>query len=474
MSACELDPLREHAMRTPKAPALRCGETMLTYAVLDACAERLKEQFADAGVGDGVRVGVMMAASAASVATLFALLRLRAVAVCLNVRNPDDVLVAQLCELGAERVIVDVDNQREFHGVTLLTCAPDVDDGLASGASLASVSLEETQPATVVYTSGSSAAPKAALHSIGNHLAAARASNAYNGLGPGDVWLLSLPCFHVAGLGIIFRCMTAGATVAISDREDVLATLSHDHITHLSLVPAQLLRLLDDLVAAPQPLSLKSVLVGGAACAVSLMQRAVDAGLPVCRTYGMTEMTSQIATAASPDSGARALPGVDVRLSGDGEIEVRGLSLFLGYVTSQGLQRSLTADGWFRTGDTGEIDVTGDLRVIGRVDNMFISGGENIQPEEVERVLCSLPGVRRAVVVPIADPEFGHRPCAFILADDETLGSAPLVAALEALLPRYKHPLHYLDWPDACGSDDSLKIDRKGMCRRAADALKTR
>jgi acyl-CoA synthetase (AMP-forming)/AMP-acid ligase II len=82
VSARELDPLREHAMRTPKAPALRCGETMLTYAVLDACAERLKEQFADAGVGDGVRVGVMMAASAASVATLFALLRLRAVAVC--------------------------------------------------------------------------------------------------------------------------------------------------------------------------------------------------------------------------------------------------------------------------------------------------------------------------------------------------------------------------------------------------------
>jgi O-succinylbenzoic acid--CoA ligase len=474
VSARELDPLREHAMRTPEAPALRCGETIFTYAVLDAYAQRLKQQFGDAGIGDGVRVGVMMAASAASVATLFALLRLKAVAVCLNVRNPDDVLVAQLRALDAERVIVDVENQRELHGATLLTCSPDVDDGLESAASLTPISIDEDQPATAVYTSGSSAAPKAALHSVGNHLAAARASNAYNGLGPGDVWLLSLPCFHVAGLGIVFRCMTAGATIAISDRENVLAALSHEHVTHLSLVPAQLLRLLDDLVEAPQPLSLKSVLVGGAACAPSLMQRAVDAGLPACRTYGMTEMTSQIATAASPNSGARALAGVEVRLSGDGEIEVRGPSLFLGYMTPRGLQRPLTADGWFRTGDMGEISTSGDLRVIGRVDNMFVSGGENIQPEEVERVLCSVPGVRRAVVVPIADPEFGQRPCAFIQGDDEAFDSTQLAAALEALLPRYKHPVHYLGWPDARGSDDSLKIDRKGMRHRATAALKTR
>ena len=132
------------------------------------------------------------------------------------------------------------------------------------------------------------------------------------------------------------------------------------------------------------------------------MDEALARGLPIHTSYGLTEMASQVTTTppgASPGelrTAGRVLPGREVSISGGGEILVRGETLFAGYVDGEKVDRPLDADGWFHTGDLGDLDEDGYLRVLGRSDNLFISGGENIQPEEIEEALCSLEGVERS------------------------------------------------------------------------------
>jgi O-succinylbenzoic acid--CoA ligase len=137
-------------------------------------------------------------------------------------------------------------------------------------------------------------------------------------------------------------------------------------------------------------------------------------------TYGLTEMASQVTTTSPAATlqelytAGRVLPHREVSISESGRILVQGETLFAGYVGGEGVDRPLDAGGWFHTGDLGELDEAGYLSVRGRVDNMFVSGGENVQPEEVEEALCRLEGVEEAVVVPVEDEEFGARPVAFV------------------------------------------------------------
>ena len=142
---------------------------------------------------------------------------------------------------------------------------------------------------------------------------------------------------------------------------------------------------------------------------------------------------------------------------------MRGRTRFAGYVEGHRLQRPFDDGGWFHTGDLGAVDDEGFLHVLGRTDHRFISGGENIQPEEIEQALCRIEGVRRAVVVPVTDAEFGQRPVAFVE------GNTPpdvLVRRLRAVLPGFKVPDALYPWPDALPAR-SFKVDRDWLRGRA-------
>ena len=148
-------------------------------------------------------------------------------------------------------------------------------------------------------------------------------------------------------------------------------------------------------------------------------------------------MSSTVSIDACP-----ALLFREVCLAEDSEILVRGKTLFQGYFSKDtGVTLPLTPEGWFATRDLGKWDDEGHLHIIGRKDNLFISGGENIQPEEVESILCGLPGITQAIVVPITDREFGERPVAFISGHTD-------LRALENLLPRFKLPIRYFPLPE--------------------------
>jgi o-succinylbenzoate---CoA ligase len=323
------------------------------------------------------------------------------------------------------------------------------------------------RPATIVFTSGSTGTPKAALHTFGDHYYNALGSNANIMLRQEDRWLHSLPLYHVGGISILFRCLLTGATIALPEHGTPIGEAITDlGATHVSLVSTQLLRLLQEDVELGR---LKAVLMGGGPVSASLVDEALSRGLPVHTSYGLTEMASQVTTTppGAPlealRTAGRVLPEREVSISEEGEILVRGATLFAGYVEGKTLDLPLDTDGWFHTGDLGELDENGCLRVLGRKDNLFISGGENIQPEEIEEILCRLDGIDEAVVVPVDDPEFGHRPVAFVKTEGDEPGD--LAPKLREILPGFKVPTTFYPWPE--NAQRGIKLDRNALRERA-------
>lgn len=308
-------------------------------------------------------------------------------------------------------------------------------------------------PGTVLFTSGSSGAPKAVAHRFHRHVASARGAAERIPLGPGDGWLVSLPPHHVSGFSIPVRCLNAGATAVFPDQSlDFCNQVRDSAVTHLSVVDTQLRRLLRGGVDLS---GLKAVLLGGGPVPRDLVSQALDAGVPLHVTYGMTEAASQVCTTPRlfivPQRihAGNALPGREVRIV-DGRIEVRG------EVVADSVA---TMDGWMRTGDCGRFDSQGNLVVEGRGDRMIVSGGENIHPERIEVLLAEVAGVERAVVVGVPSAEFGMRPVAFVAGDFD---EEELRGFLRERLEAFAVPDRFLRWPSSVDAV-AMKPDHRAL-----------
>lgn len=306
--------------------------------------------------------------------------------------------------------------------------------------------------ADLSFTSGSSGQPRAIAHSVANHQASAAASVPLLQLTACSRYLLSLSLAHIGGLAIIARWLVSGCTLVLADAAQSLAAqVVRDHISHLSLVGAQLSRLLAEWPGHGQQLQL---LLGGGPVATPLLQAARQRGWRCLMSYGLTEMTALVC--AGEQGCGRPLAGRELRLSASGEIELRGATLATGIWQQGRLQPLADRDGWYRSGDLGWQDADGNLHISGRRDSRFISGGEHIQPEQVETVLSGLPGVTRALVVPFDHPHWGQRPAALICG--QLPPAAELARLLQAQLARHEWPDLWLQWPLA---DGTLKADRR-------------
>ena len=276
----------------------------------------------------------------------------------------------------------------------------------------------------VVFTSGSTGEPKPVALSRTNFEASARASAALLGVEPGDRWLCCLPVFHVGGLSIFTRSAIYGTTVVAEpdfDPARVKDLLEAGEVTLASLVPTMLLRLREaGLERAP---GVRGILLGGGPVPADLLEWAAEVGLPVMPTYGMTETCSQIATAHPGERRGRVLPGAEVRISDDGEILVRG--------------PMVAVDGWLHTNDRGRITGDGLLEVEGRMDDVIVTGGENVAAREVEEALLAHPAVRDAAVIGVEDAEWGRAVTAFVVAD---AGPDALLAHCRERLAGFKVP----------------------------------
>nr|WP_231373725.1 o-succinylbenzoate--CoA ligase [Nocardia sp. 348MFTsu5.1] len=271
--------------------------------------------------------------------------------------------------------------------------------------------------ALVVATSGTTGTPKGAMHSVNSLTASIDATHEYLG-GPGG-WLLALPPHHIAGLQVLLRSIRAGfdpITLDVSTGFDPAVLVSAiDQMTssrrYTSLVPTQLMKVLGHPTATAALSAVDAVLVGGAATPPALRRRAIEAGIPVVGTYGMSETCGGCVYDGTP------LRGIKIRIDGEepGRVIIGGPMVAAGY---RGLpdHPAFTDTGWFRTDDLGTVDTHGLLTIIGRADEAITTGGLTIVPQVVEAVLLSDPTISECAVLGLPDDRLGEKVVAVVVA----------------------------------------------------------
>lgn len=462
----------------PQQPALLYKGQLTTYEALDDRVIRAASGLLRLGVEPGQVVGIWAANGPDYVAIAHAVGRIGAVLLPLNLRLADEEVCWQAER--AEAVVILADASRlerpvreHLRMVPLAeSFADDADPAVGDG-------LDPGKVHTIFFTSGTTGRPKGALLTWGNQLASATASTAALGLTERDRWLVAMPLFHVGGLNILHRCALARATVILHERFDpeaVLASMEHEGVTVLSVVPAMLRRMLDLWGDRPLPASVRAILVGGAPIPPDLIERCPVA-LP---TYGMTEACSHITLlrpgADSVDRASSGTPlyGTDVRIVDEarralpmgvaGMIEVRSPTVFQGYLKEPEATAAALSDGWLRTGDDGFLDERGCLHMLSRRSDLIISGGENVYPSEIERILDQHPLVYESAVVGADDIRWGQVPVAFVVSHGEAPAETELQAFVAQRLARYKVPRRVIVI-EALPRLGSGKVDRQALRR---------
>lgn len=449
-------PWQQWAEQYPDATALIRGQQAISWQRLVNEIDALSALFYRSGVRSGCGVALRGKNSAELLLAYLAILQLGARVLPLNPQLPAILQAQLLPRLNIEYGWSAAQSDEWPSDIQLLPVFSIENLDFSSNKVDALANWPCEQALAMTLTSGSNGLPKAAVHRPQAHLANAFGLLQCMQFERRDSWLLSLPLFHVSGQGILWRWLLKGATLVQRDMHPLVEALAG--CTHASLVPTQLWRLLEQDSAN---LSLKQVLLGGAAIPVELTKRAQQASIHCWCGYGMTEMASTAcAKPADATSGVGVpLPGRELRIV-DNEIWLRGSGQALGYWQNGEIIPLNDTQGWFHTRDRGELR-NGELYICGRLDNLFFSGGEGIQPEDIERVLVQHPQIEQVFVVPVDSDEFGQRPVAVIDALPG-LELSQLSSWLEYKVPRFQIPDAYYLLPEHL-KQGGIKISRAAI-----------
>jgi O-succinylbenzoic acid--CoA ligase len=391
------DWLSQRSQTCPDRTALLADGAEMSYAELEAEATWVARRLAAHGVRRGSTAALTMHPRREQVVLLHALMKLGAARLPLG---PRLTAAERAAIVNAEEPIIDLDDPGQLTQTEAdmpLLGEHDMDDICCR-----------------VLTSGSTGAPRPIPLSYGNFLWNAVGSAFNIGVEPEDRWLCCVPLSHIAGLGIVMRSVIYGTAAVVHDGFDVDrvgAALEGGGITQVSLVATMLTRLLDAGVDLSGP---RAILVGGGPVPEEPLAEALAKGATVVQTYGLTETCSQVTTLAPADakrklgSAGRPLLTTHLRIR-EGEILVQGPTVAPG---------SADPDGWLHTGDLGHIDEEGFLYVRDRLDDMIVSGGENVVPAEIEEVLLRHPEVAEAAVVGREDPEWQQAVTAVVVLEN--------------------------------------------------------
>ena len=435
LPATPADNLAGRASETPSATALSWDGGRWTYRDLDARATALANRFRALGAAPGEAVTLCPTPSAVAVAALFGVWRIGSVAAPLHeMLTPREVDHARRTVMS--RLHIDNSTLHMASASGMRTACEGVGTGIGGASARVngrSRYADFPDVTLLILTSGSSGPPRAFGFTRDALAASAAAVARRLRLSAGDRWGLCLSQGHIGGLSLLVRAMMTGSSVRLwpsFDARSVAHAMLSGDVTHLAVVPVMLRRILARLAGERVPETLRCVLVGGSAAPRALLDEAWEAGLPVATTWGMTETASQVATAPPelarlhPGAAGRPLRGVEVRRNPGGALCVRGPTLASLVVRGPGAPPeplSTDPDGWFATRDLGRVDSRGLVRIEGRADATIVTGGLNVSPAEVERVIGTLPGVREAVVFGMPDEEWGEVVVAVVEGDPSVL-----------------------------------------------------
>jgi len=487
--------LADAADRFGERTAVVDGDVSLTYAELREASLQLGAALVGRGVGPGDRVAVWAPNGHRWIVALFGLSAAGAALVPVNTRFKG-AEAADILKRSRARALVTVTDFLDTDHLGLLRSTgvelPDLgtvvvasgdvpDDAVGWEAFVASATpdaraeverraaaVTDDDVSDVLFTSGTTGAPKGVLQSHGRTLCTAADWVSMTGLGPDDRYLMVNPYFHMFGLKAgILASVTAGATMLpepVFDVDRVLARVEQERVSVLPGPPTLYQSILDHPGRAEADLSSLRIAVTGAAdIPVELIRRVLDE-LPfdaVIAGYGLTEAGT--ATSTSPDDDPRTIatsvgrprPGFEVRIvdgeddvepGGTGEVLLRGPSVMAGYLDDpEATAAALSPDGWLRTGDLGALDDAGNLLIVGRAKDMFIVGGFNAYPAEIENLLLGHPAVQQAAVIGIPDDRLGEVGMAFVVLQPGAAhpSEAELVAWARDTMANFKVPRRF-------------------------------
>ena len=460
--------LAGHAIKWPDRPAISFDDARMTYADLEAAVASMAGWLVRNGIAAGDRIAIYARNHPESFITLFAASRIGAMMMPLNWRLSEEELAWQMQDAAPAILLYGADFAdpaiRLAQGASCRVMA--IGDELAAARRGYVLEAEDGAGSNraelmLVYTSGTTGRPKGAvLAQTAMHANAAMSHHAY-AMAPEDVVLNILPLFHVGGLNIQpLPALLLGAHVVILDGFDpaqVLRMIAEASVTQVTVVPTILGALLaHEEWDSTRLSSLRMMAIGSTDVPVALIEAVHGHGIPVVQVYGATEtaptaiyQTAEIATATVGSIG-RAGCACDIRIAGPegqemptgevGEIWVRGENILTRYWNNEAASAESITDGWFHTGDMARVDDDGLYWFADRLKHVIISGGENIYPAELERVLSDFAGLTEFTIVGRDDPRWGQVPVVVAVRKDGSLSAEDVLAHFSGRIASFKRP----------------------------------
>jgi acyl-CoA synthetase (AMP-forming)/AMP-acid ligase II len=464
----------------------------VSFRALDAMANGVARALLARGLARGERVAILSANRAEYLAAYYGIMRAGLVAVPVNFKFPPRTIHLIVADAGARLVFCDARRRADCPPDLPVVCfggqGPESFEAFLDRGDFAAIAPRDDEPAMFLYTSGSTGVPKGVVLSHQSHLWVVEVRRAGQDLA-GHRYLIAAPLYHMNALALAKLACAAHATIVLLPQfsaRDYIAAIGRYRCTFLTAVPPMIAMMLREtkLMAATDLSSVEFVRMGSAPVSASLM-RALKQVLPraaVTNAYGTTE-AGPVVFGPHPDGVPQpeasvgyphpqvALRLVDVqgRPADEGVLEMKCPAVMLGYHDRPDVPVPFTPDGFYVTGDVFRRDADDFYYFIGRTDDMFVSGGENIFPADVERMLERHPAVSHAAVVPVDDDIKGQKPVAFVIlkagrsANEDEIKRFALANA-----PAYQHP-RQVWFVDELPLASTNKVDRAALHRMAAE-----
>lgn len=468
--------LKIQAEKEPHRKAIISDERKFTFQELFSEAGRIASLLQKHGITAGSHVAVELPTSLASVLLIHALLLLKTVIVPVHTRQTKKEMIRKLIFADCTHLIVtnDVASGDEPEKLKIIrntelvhneADSPFLEHGPRPDDSL-----------LLMFTSGTSGDPKCVDLTYRNLFYNALGTKIRLQITQSDSWLLSLPLYHIGGFSIILRAVIFGIPVIVPTgpgTQDIIDAIGKYNPSIVSLVPTVMQRLLEKGVK-PNPRH-KAVLLGGGVITGSMFEQSSEGGWNIAATYGTTETSSQIAT-LFPDiknyrgSVGQPMPFTQIQIvddagrekntGGEGEIIVRTPSLMKGYYKRDDLTSKAIQNGWYSTGDYGYVSSDGYLYVVSRRTDLIVSGGENINPYEIEELLHNYPGIDDVCIVPKSDATWGEIVVAVVVTKGKKITLDNIKDYLTGKIASFKIPKKLFQF-------DSIPYTKTGKIHRA-------
>lgn len=442
--------------KLPGSDAVLCKNCRITYAELKEEVLLAANGLLDEQIAAGETVGVISGNNARFIILVLALWMIDAVPVPINNKLTGEEIGTLVKIAGCKKLLIDKNyaNTLENLQVKIISFHPDKEN--ISPRAINSVG-DTNRTAVVIFTSGSSGTPKGVKLSFKNLISSASTGNSGLKQESGDSWLASLPFFHIGGFSIITRALLYGLTIIIPDSLDTTGirfSIDKFNPSFASLVGTQFKRLLE---SGTLPNSgLKNLLLGGGFVDDDLVKSALEKGWNISKVYGSSEtssfvtmisgseLSSRTSSAGKPvppneifiiDANGRRLPPTMT-----GQIVVKSGAVMEGYINNDAETAIKLQDGIYHSGDIGHLDEEGYLYIDARMNELIISGGENINAEEIEKTILGYKGIEDCCVIGIEDSTWGQAVAAALVKSDEKISATDITAHLKKKLAGYKIP----------------------------------